>query len=333
MKIDTIYLENEIKDHEKAVKILSKISYKRIVSIERYGEVFNRKNQNFVLQKINPALILAKKRASFIQKIKPQSGVGLKENYYFSPILNCPYDCGYCFLQGFFRSAFYTLFVNYEDFKFEIESIKTPSFFFSGYDCDSLALDHLTDFSSEFLPFFQSLPNHYLELRTKSTNIKNLLLLKEKENNAFNNVILSFSLNPDKVIDEVEKKTPSLDQRLSAIEKLQKNGYQIGLRFDPIVYHQGYKQSYSSMFNKVFDKVDLSSIHSVTIGAIRLPKSCYKNILRTNVNNPLMACLYENSLTIFSYEEKLLLEMIDFCHSEIAQHIQANKIYIYRDCS
>ena len=31
-------------------------------------------------------------------------------------MLNCIYDCKYCFLQGMFNSANYLVFVNYQDF-------------------------------------------------------------------------------------------------------------------------------------------------------------------------------------------------------------------------
>ena len=36
-------------------------------------------------------------------------------------MLNCVYDCSYCFLQGMFNSANYLVFVNYEDYFKEIE--------------------------------------------------------------------------------------------------------------------------------------------------------------------------------------------------------------------
>ena len=35
-------------------------------------------------------------------------------------MLNCIYDCKYCFLQGMFRSANFVIFVNYESFMNEI---------------------------------------------------------------------------------------------------------------------------------------------------------------------------------------------------------------------
>ena len=61
-------------------------------------------------------------------------------------------------------SAHYLLFVNYEDFFIEIEKkIKQncleKSYFFSGYDCDSLAFDGVTNFVESFLPIFEKNKN------------------------------------------------------------------------------------------------------------------------------------------------------------------------------
>ena len=87
-------------------------------------------------------------------------------------MMNCIYDCRYCFLQGMYSSANYVLFVNFEDFESEIEHLirihpKDKITFFSGYDCDSLALENISGFVSHILPVFQNQESAVLELRTK----------------------------------------------------------------------------------------------------------------------------------------------------------------------
>ena len=75
---------------------------------------------------------------------------------------NCIYDCSYCFLQGMYSSANFVLFVNYEDFVLEIKKLiskKENITFFSGYDCDSLALENITGFASYILPIFKEYSN------------------------------------------------------------------------------------------------------------------------------------------------------------------------------
>ena len=67
-----------------------------------------------------------------------------------------------------------------EDFSKQIESIisthgKTQVAFFSGYDCDSLALEPITHFFSIFMKNLNLPKNALIELRTKSTQINFLL--------------------------------------------------------------------------------------------------------------------------------------------------------------
>ena len=48
---------------------------------------------------------------STVLKTPDNFTIGFKKNYYFSHMLNCIYDCKYCFLQGMYNSANYVLFI------------------------------------------------------------------------------------------------------------------------------------------------------------------------------------------------------------------------------
>ena len=154
--IHTLYIEEAIRAHPRVRAIVERFARATIVPITRYGEVFNRNQQSFRLQKKNPALILAEKKSNQVLSAPEGYGIGSARNFYFSHVLNCLYDCRYCFLQGMYRSAHYVLFVNYEDFQDQI--VKTVAahpgedvYFFSGYDGDSLALESITGFVEAFL--------------------------------------------------------------------------------------------------------------------------------------------------------------------------------------
>ena len=95
-----------------------------IYIIDRYTEVFNKRNQNFRLQKLNPAIILAKKIKNFLLETPKSYTIGKKNNYYFSYMYNCLFDCRYCFLQGMYSSSNFVIFINYEDFFTEISRLK-----------------------------------------------------------------------------------------------------------------------------------------------------------------------------------------------------------------
>ena len=159
---DFIYIEDAVIDNPRVLSILKRFNKATVVPCSHYGEIFNRKAQNFRLQKKKPALILAKKYNKLVLPTPPEYGIGAKHNYYFSHMLNCLYDCRYCFLQGMYRSAHHVFFVNYEDFELEISKTieSNPNetiHFFSGYDCDSLALEPVTGFTDHFLEFFRKL--------------------------------------------------------------------------------------------------------------------------------------------------------------------------------
>ena len=158
-----IYVEEEILNHPRTLQIQGRFPDAEIVPCSRYGEIFNRRAQHFRLQKRRPSLILAKKHRNFVHEAPGGYGIEGARNLVFSHMHNCIYDCRYCFLQGMYRSAHYVVFVNYEDFQWALEERVRASpgetvWFFSGYECDSLALEPVTRFAASFVPFFARFP-------------------------------------------------------------------------------------------------------------------------------------------------------------------------------
>ena len=86
--IETIYVEEAIKNHSRTKFILNKFKKSRIISINNYGEIFNKRNQNFRIQKVNPSLILAYKKDNFVLPAPKGFGIGSSKNFYFSQGLN-----------------------------------------------------------------------------------------------------------------------------------------------------------------------------------------------------------------------------------------------------
>lgn len=325
--IDTIYIEKAIAQHPRTQQILCRFPSASCIEIERYGEVFNPKAQNFRLQKKRPGLILAEKHDRFVLDAPEGYGVGGKHNYYFNHMLNCLYDCRYCFLQGMYQSAHYVLFINYEDFQREIDQVLAKnngetSWFFSGYDCDSLALEPVTGFTEHFLPFFAERPNAWIELRTKSTQIRSLLAM-----DAFPNAVVAFSFTPDEISRALESRVPNVHKRLQSMKELQRAGWTVGLRFDPLIYHDDYQTSYRNLFNTVFDTLDCDTIHSISLGSFRMPKQFYKNIVHLYPEEPLYAGSMEESCGMISYPNQLDEEMMYFCSEQLQQHVPSSLLY------
>lgn len=308
--MQTIYVEQAIEQHPRVQRILNRFKKKKVILCQHYGEVFNRKQQNFRLQKKQPALILAEKKGRKVLPTPVSFGIGGMHNYYFSHLLNCPFDCEYCFLQGMYQSAHHVLFVNFEDFMQEIDDTVAqhhePCYFFSGYDGDSLALEPVSGFLSEFIPFFQQKKQAFLELRTKSANIK--ALLKQP---AIENCIVAFSLNPSDITEQVEHKTASTAQRLKAIAAVADHGYPVGIRLDPLIYCTDFKAQYSQLIDDLKAVVKADQIHSISLGAMRFPQAMFDKIQVQHPHSKLLNHpLVKNNKQV-SYADEVQTAMTD----------------------
>jgi len=322
-----IYIEEAIHAHPRTRDICARFPRAQQVACEHYGAVFNPKAQNFRLQKRRPALILASKHRKLALETPRGYGIGGEKNYYFSHMLNCLYDCRYCFLQGMYRSAHYVLFVNYEDFCMEIDAILqsqqgSPVWFFSGYDCDSMALEPVSGFAAHFLPFFAARPNACLELRTKSTQIRSLL-----NRDPLANAVVAFSFTPEETHLALEHKVPGVERRLDAMVQLQQAGWRLGLRLDPLIYQQDYRRQYRRLFAQLFSRLDVERLHSVSLGAFRLPRDYFRNILQLYPDEPLYAGPLAESNGMVTYREDLEHEITGFCRQELLNFIPEARLF------
>ena len=324
---ERIYIEEAISQHPRTLALLERFPKAERIPCERYGEIFNPKRQNFRIQKLNPALILAGKQGTRVLPTPPDYGLGVDRHYYFSHMLNCLYDCRYCFLQGMYQSANYVLFVNFEDFHSDIRSIAETNpdqshFFFSGYDCDSLAMDGVTGFADSFLPIFEDLPNAWLELRTKSVNLKPLLA-----RSPLPNVVVAFSLNPEPIAKSLEHRTPPLPARLIALEKLAKAGWKVGLRFDPLIHFENGLEVYRDFIDHVFERIPTESIHSITLGSFRSPKNVFKKMEALYPEEPIFMGNLELADGKVAYRKDIEVELFESVRERILLHANAERLF------
>lgn len=325
--IETIYIEKSISDHPRTKSIISKFKKARCIEIDRYGEIFNKRNQNFRNQKKNPALILAYKNDGLVLPTPEGFGIGASKNYYFSHMYNCIYDCRYCFLQGMYSSANYVVFVNFEDFDIEIKKIIEANLnkkltFFSGYDCDSLALESVTGFAKHIIPLFEKYPEVDIEFRTKSTQIKPFSSIEPLEN-----FVIAYSLMPDVMSKSLDNKTPSVQKRIEAMSSLASKGWKIGLRFDPLIHGKNWKILYEELINKVFRSIPKETIHSVSFGALRFPKEMFKDIIKLYPDEILFSGPLSQKKEIVSYDNNIEEEMIEFCEDLTARYVNESQIF------
>lgn len=321
-----VYLEKSIVSHPRTQRILQKLKPEQIILCDNYKEVFNPRAQNFRRQKQSPAVILAEKKGTRIFSAPAGFGIGGEQNYYFSHLLNCPYDCRYCFLQGMYSSANYVIFINYEEYMADIkvmnEKAAEPLYFFSGYDGDSLAFEPVTHFVKEFLPFFRTLDNAILELRTKSTNVKELL-----RQTAFPHCVVAFSLTPEEISQLTEHKVPAVAKRLQAMRQVAEKGWPIGLRFDPLIYHPDFKRLYEKLIAAIFAVIQPQYLHSVSLGPLRFPEKMYQKIVKLYPQDPLLAGPLYSQGKVVSYPKELEQRMKSSVQEILKQYVDQTLLF------
>jgi spore photoproduct lyase len=226
-----------------------------------------------------------------------------------------------------FQSAHWVWFVNFEDFAAALAATaarhgREPVMFFSGYDCDSLALDRWTRFCDTFLDRMDEWPNASLELRTKSTEVSALLARPVDSR-----VVVAFSLAPARVAREVEHGAPPLAARLAALELVARAGWPIGLRFDPIVFERDFAAEYRRLFDEVFSALGGGQLHSVSFGALRFPAAMHAAIAGAHPRAPVLAGTAVRRDSMVSYSEALEDKIIDFCRTELRRRVPAERLF------
>ena len=118
-----------------------------------------------------------------------------------------------------------------------------------------------------------------------------------------------------------------MKKRLEAVRALAQQGFMIGFRFDPMIYHEDYQTHYKKFYEEAFSCVKSSQIHSVTTGAFRLPKPIYKNMNQI-ISSPLLSSLSKEKEGMLSYDESVLEEMLEFSKARILEYTDKSKLFI-----
>ncbi len=264
----SILVENRIASCPETKAILERLPDVPVNRINNVSEII----KNFDHRTDDKILVLAKQDGEFLKPCPGTSNYICCNYYFLNLATNCDINCSYCILQSYLNNPYMTVYTNLEKMFKELDSLlKNSSNQFyrigTGELTDSLTLDHIIGYSNNLIPFFLKYPNAILELKTKTTQIDHLLKLSPE-----NRVIISWSLNTEKLIRNEEKNAPSLKQRLLAAKKCAEAGYLIGFHFDPLIYYKNWEAGYRQVVTDIFKTVPADRIVWISLGALRYPR-------------------------------------------------------------
>ena len=322
-----IYVEKKILNNKNTLEILSKFKDVKIIEIENYKEVFSSNNQDFHLQKLGQKLILASNKANMIYEGAVVCESFENDNFYYtSSIINCVYDCEYCYLQGVYSSGNIVIFVDIEKVFEEVEELynKLKTLYLCiSYDTDLLAIENICGFSEKWYYFIEDKKDLKIELRTKSGNIDKFLNLKPLDN-----FIIAFTLSPENLALKNEKYTASFKNRVKAIKELQEKGWKVRICIDPLIYSDNFEKNYSQMIEYLFNEIDKEKVIDVSIGVFRISKEYLKKMRNQNQNSEILYYPFECIDGVYTYSDKTKSYMINFIKEQFLKYIDEKKIYI-----
>ena len=328
-----IYIEEALLGGEEAEAILRKFPKAKCIPIRHYKDLFNRRKQNRALQEKSRKLILAKKEG---QRIYPGAPVcqSFSESafYYASLLMNCPFHCEYCYLQGMYPSANLVLFLNLEDYFSDCRRLikeKGSLYLCISYDTDLLALEELYPFVERFARFLEEEPDLRIEVRTKAggESLFRRLLKMQLSEDAKKRLIFAFTLSPEKIVSEAEHGTAGLKGRLKAVKMAMEEGFTLRLCFDPMLYHANWESLYTELLETVFREIPMGKLYDVSVGSFRISESYLKTMTKSCGASPYTSFPYENTDGYYHYPKELLLKMEGFLEQRLLEKLPKEKIF------
>jgi len=249
-----ILIEKSVRGKEWTDNFIEKFSDVEIVEIKNLTEglkkISNTSGKNlYNLRRSH--VFLAKTKTTFI-KICPCTKGCRRCGYWILNVgFGCPMDCSYCYLQTYSNAPGVIFPANIEDYYKHIEnfdrSLTKKVRIGTGEFTDSLAFDEYTAYSTKLVPFFRNMKNLVLELKTKVNKIDNVLKTEPNDN-----VVISWSVNTEKMAQKYEKGAPKVKERARAALLAARRGYKIGFHFDPMIYYDGWENEYRESVRKLF---------------------------------------------------------------------------------
>ena len=301
---------------------------RNIIRINNYKEVFNRTHQNIELQKLSQSLILTENHGNFIYHgADVCQDFGNDNFYYCSTVMNCIFNCDYCYLQGLYPTGNIAVSVNIEDCFKELDKLLEDKSIYLciSYDTDLLAMEKMLGYVSRFIKYASEHPNITIEVRTKFGNGK----LFDNFTTA-DNVIFAWTLSPDCFKNDIESKASPLNARLEASKCAINKGFKTRICIDPIICCYDWKNKYRKLVENVFENIKPQDIYDLSLGVFRISTDYLKLIRK---RRPCSVCISypfisENKV---SHYGELSDEMISFVRSEVMKYYPENKIYTWDD--
>lgn len=319
---DKIYIESSALNSETAHRALNIFPKNKVQFIDENhfpkgkltAEQFKNSKKNLLLKEF---------KGSFFKKCPGAKPKLMCCNYFVLNLgQNCEMDCSYCYLQSFINFPAVVIYTNIEKAFQELEVLKKKHYhdyirIGTGEQIDSLSLDDISLYSTKLIDFFNDCPNWLLEFKTKSHNIKNFENIKHS-----GNTVVSWSLNPEYIVQREEHQTSSLKQRLVSARRVKNKGFRVSFHIDPLIYHPEWKKHYKQLVTLITSQFSPKEITHISMGALRFQAE-QKIAMRKRFGMQSLVCqgeFFPSTDGKLRYDQEIRQEMFEYVLSLFKKH-------------
>lgn len=309
---------------EYALGMELKEKYKDVpwVPIENHNAIEElRKNPNTEFARMKRFLVIGIRKT---HKYVPNQ----KVSDYLVPYTSsgCSAMCLYCYLVcNYNKCSYLRLFVNREQMLNKIlktaEKADRDLTFEIGSNSDLVLENTITGNLAWTIEAFAKKERGFLTFPTKFHTVEPILPLNHRER-----IIARMSVNPQPVILQVEFGTSSLDDRISALNKLSEAGYPAGMLIAPVVLMEGWKELYSDLITHLSENLLPGAKKKLFIEIIFMTYSFVHRAINEEAF-PNAVTLYDRDLMTgrgrgrYCYRDGIRAEAATFLREEIASKL------------
>lgn len=201
----------------------------------------------------------------------------------FDAVQSCVFGCSYCTIQTFYEDKI----VIEEELPEKLGRIKLdPQRYYhigTGQSSDALAYGNRNGMLEALCDFARKNPNVMLEFKTKSDNI-----LYFMENDIPPNIVCSWSLNPQIIIDNEEHFSASLQNRLEAARAVTDRGIKVAFHFHPIIYYSEWQTAYPQIAHTIMEMFEPREVLFISFGSVTFIKPVIKKIRKLGLPSKIL---------------------------------------------
>lgn len=217
--------------------------------------------------------------------------------YTLDAVKNCGFDCSYCSIQSFYTDGKIYL---HKDLRKKLNNLKLdPEKFYhigTGQSSDSLMWGNRDGILDDIFKFADNNKNVILELKTKSNAIGYFL-----NKSIPSNVMVTWSLNTDTIIEAEEHLTASLKERLASARLVADRGILIGFHFHPIVEYKGWEEEYHNIIDYIQKFFLPEEVALISLGTLTFIKPVIKQLRKRKLESKILQMPLVDAEGKFSY--------------------------------